>query len=495
VLNAQRRFDAASIDLAAAGRRYPTYPEIWLQRMIARSGLGDPGGALRSARTGMIIAPAAFEFYAGLVSSRDPTMDTDTATDGFVRWARRAVTLNPREGVLWGNLGLELYRAASPEAAFQAARRGVLLSPGAASTIQALISSGLQSERLPLTRTACRRGLMAHPRTAEFAAVLAGVEFVIGDLALAWELYRSRVERRVFVPRIGSPPAWEGPGSESGPLLVASEQGVGDEVIFLSCLPDLLAAVRVPVVVEVDARIVPVIARSFPAVTVIPRQLIHSAETGEAFDHTAVTEAYGLRHCVLAGDLPRYFRRDRARPSPRGGYLTPAAERVDHWRCELARFRPNRLVGVVWRSALMTRYRARYHAEILDWAPVFRTPGCTFVNLMHGDVGAEIERLRAAEGVEIQRLDGIDLWNDIDDMMALISALDVVVAARTANCAFAAAVGTPTIRMAQSYNRICDGRDFFFANMQPALSNEAPLDPHSAAEAGARLLAEQVRPE
>lgn len=488
-LNALSRFPEALRHLEPARRLQPQHPEIWLQLATARAGVGDFEGALRASRTGIVQSPAVYEFYAGLTNGRGPVMEGDE----FVPWARRAVTLRPMDGRLWASLSSELHRAAEPEAALDAARRAVVLDPARASAMHALVNAGFQADRLPLTRTACVRALLAHPGNPDIGYVLAEVEFVVGDLTRAWAFHEMRTERRVFRPRLGAPPLWQGPGTESGALLVASEQGVGDEVIFLSCLPDLLETVRVPVVVEVDPRIVPIMNRTFPGVTVIPRQLVPGDSLGQYFDYTDAVARHDLRHTVFVGSLPRFFRSDRASPTPTGGYLKPAPERVEHWRSVLQRYRPNRTVGVVWRSALMNRFRARHHADILDWAPVFRTPGCTFVNLMHGDVQAEIGRLRACEGIEIQCLDGVDLWNDIDELMALLAAFDVVVAARTANCAFAAAVGTPTIRMAQSFNRIADGRDFFFANMVPALAKAEPFDAQRAGLGGARLLAEWLR--
>jgi|OM-RGC.v1.000739919 tetratricopeptide (TPR) repeat protein len=489
VMNALLRFDEALRLLEPARRLQPQHPEIWLHLVAARSGTGDFEGALRAARTGIVQAPAVYELYAGLTSGRGPVLEGD----GFVPWARRAVALKPTDGRLWANLSSELHRGSEPEAALDAAQRAIVLDPARASAMHALVNAGFQCDRLSLTRTACRRGLLVHPGNADIGYVLAEVEFVIGDLPRAWDLHEMRIERRVFRPRLAVPSPWLGPGTESGALLVASEQGVGDEVIFLSCLPDLLAAVKVPVVVEVDPRIVSVMARTFPSVTVVARQLVPGDSLGQYFDYADLVAHHDLRHVVYAGSLPRFFRTERTAPSSAGGYLRPVPERVEHWRAVLDRFRPNRTVGVVWRSALMTRFRARHHADILDWAPVFRTPGCTFVNLMHGDIQPEIDRLKEAESVEIQQIDGIDLWNDIDELLALLAAFDVVVAARTANCAFSAAVGTPTIRMAQSFNRISDGRDFFFSNMRPALAKDQPFNAQRAGAGGSRILADFLK--
>ncbi|MEQ9333323.1 hypothetical protein [Thalassobaculum sp.] len=486
--NALGRFEDAARDLERARRAQPANPEVCLQLALALVGTGDNARAYDAVRAGIVATPAAYELYGNLIGAGAPLFE-----DGaLASWALRALALNPLSARLRANAGVELYRDSQPAGAVRAATRALLLDPSLEAGLQTLAAAAFQCNRPALARAAARHGLAAHPGNADIAYALAEVEFVSGDLAHAWELYESRVGRSMFRPRLSLPPLWQGPGTENGPLLIASEQGVGDELIFLSCLPDLRRQVRVPLVVEVDQRIVTAVSRSFPDIAVIPRQLVPGDARGQFFDYAEATARHGLRQAVFAGSLPRFFRRDRDRPTPQGGYLQADPERVAHWRAELARLRPDRAVGVVWRSALMTKYRARHHAGILDWAPVFRTPGCAFVNLMHGDVQPELDLLREREGVEVQRLPGIDLWNDIDDLLALLAAFDVVVAARTANCAFAAAVGTPTIRVAQSFNRISDGRDFFFSNVWPTLKRDAPFEAGPAAEAAARLLRERI---
>ncbi len=486
--NALERHGEAVRDLHPARRAQPGNPEIRLHLALALVGIGDHQGAYQALRGGIVAAPEAYELYANLIRAGA----TVVGEGAFVAWALRAVILRPLADRLWANVGVEMYRDSQPEGALRAAMRAVVLEPSLEAGMQTQAAAAFQCNRLALARSAAGRGLAAHPANADIAYVLAETEFISGDLGRAWDLYESRIARSMFRPRLSLPPQWLGPGTETGPLLVASEQGVGDELIFLSCLPDLMRRVGVPLVVEVDKRIVPVVSRTFPGVTVIPRQLVEGDALGQFFDYAEAGARYGLRHSVFAGSLPRLFRRDRDHPTPQAGYLEPDPERVAHWRSELARFLPDRAVGVVWRSALMTKFRARHHAGILDWAPVFRTPGCTFVNLMHGDVQPELDLLREREGIEVRQLPGIDLWNDIDDLLALLAALDVVVAARTANCAFAAAVGSPTIRVAQSFNRISDGREFFFANVWPTLPRDSAFEAVPAAEAAGRLLRAKI---
>lgn len=485
-LHALGRVEEARQALGPVLASDPTRADLALHLSAILAELGEHRAALDSVRRGLVASPTVHELYPRLIGARDPEVDTAA----FLPWSRFATCLRPREPRLWSNRSAELYRAAEFADAFRAAMRAAVLEPADRSALQNMVAATYNLRRYEQGELLARRCLTVHPTAADVRFALAEIELVIGDLGTAWTLYEDRVGRADAMPRVGLPRRWRGPGSEDGPLLVAAEQGIGDEVVFLSCLPDLLATVSVPLVVEVDRRLVPVMERSFPGVSVVPRQYPQDPPRRRVLDYRALTARESISQVVFAGSLPRYFRSDRSSPCERRGYLTPDPRLVAGWRAQLARHKPAATVGLVWRSARMTRFRAHFHAEILDWAPILSVPGCVFVSLMPGEVDRELELVRDRLGVTIERPEGLDPWNDIESLMALMAALDVVVAARTATCAFAGAIGVPTIRVAQSFYRITDDRDLFFGNVIPVLDRLAPFDPRAGAEAAGRLLRE-----
>ena len=69
--------------------------------------------------------------------------------------------------------------------------------------------------------------------------------------------------------------AWTGGSLKKKRLLVRAEQGVGDQILFASLIPDLAARADAEggsVVLECEPRLVPLFARSFPGVTVQARR-------------------------------------------------------------------------------------------------------------------------------------------------------------------------------------------------------------------------------
>jgi len=477
--------DQAVPFLERAWQRQPGNSEVALNLARANTDLGHLGKARQVAQTCLVIAPQTHELYASLATSHDPRYSTPQD----IAWALYATKLRPLEARNWINVCAESYRDGQIDLAFEASKRTLLIDPASDVGMRNLAAAAINRHELEYCRVVSRRVLILTPDNADAMYTLAEVEFKVGDAATAWRLHEARVRRDIHRPRLNAPPPWQGPGTETGPVLIASEQGVGDEVTFLSCLAEVRDRITQPLVIEVDKRLVTLIQRTFAEATVIPRQFVPGDGLGQFLDYKAATERYGIRHFVSSGSLPMILGRGRDEPLERVGYLATDPDRVAHWRAWLDSLGDGRKVGVVWRTAQWTRFRARIHCSMEDLLPVFRTPGCTFINLMVGNNEADLALLREATGVEMARPPGLDIWDGLDDLCAMMRALDIVVAARTANCAFAGAVGTPTIRLAQGFLYISSGREFFFPNVYPVFDRGERFDGPEAGRRAAAMLA------
>ncbi|MDF1793202.1 MAG: hypothetical protein P1U88_14895 [Thalassobaculaceae bacterium] len=476
--------------LEAAWKRQIGNTEIALNLARANVDLGHLATARRVVMMAIALSPETHELYGSLATSHDPRWSTDRD----VAWARAATILRPLDARNWLNLCAETYRDGRIDTAFEASRRTLMLEPGSDMGMRNLASAAINRHELAYCRAVSRRVLVLEPDNADAQYTLAEVEFRIGDAKTAWDLHEARIRRDVHRPRLNVPASWQGPGTETGPLLIASEQGVGDEVTFLSCLAEMYERITQPVVIEVDKRLIPLIARTFPSATVVPRQFVPGDGLGQFLDYKTVTAQYGIHQFAYSGSLPRILGRDRDRPLERVGYLQPDPGRVAHWRDWLATLGGGKTIGMVWRTAQWTRFRARIHCSIEDLFPVLATPGCTFINLMVGNNAEDLAKVKAATGVEMIRPPGLDIWENLDDLSALMRALDAVVSARTANCAFAGAVGTPTVRLAQGFLYVSNGREFFFPNVHPVFDRDEAFDGPEAGRRAAAMLARLVAP-
>jgi Flp pilus assembly protein TadD len=219
-----------------------------------------------------------------------------------------------------------------------------------------------------------------------------------------------------------------------GALLVYSEQGLGDEIMFASCVPDVLA-VAPRCILECSPRLEALFARSFPGVQVVSGKRVKNPGW--------MKDTGGIDFQVAAGSLPGYFRRSWDDFPRHNGYLRADPGRVQAWRDRLAALGSGPKVGVSWRGGVGKTMKRLRSIELSQWAAVLSLPGFAFVSLQYGDVGEELERVSSELGVKIQCFpNAID---DLDEMAALICALDRVVSVCNATVHLAGALGRPAL--------------------------------------------------
>jgi hypothetical protein len=264
-----------------------------------------------------------------------------------------------------------------------------------------------------------------------------------GRLIDGWDAYEARVPIG-FGPRtrVGLP-EWRGGAADTSSVLVLGEQGIGDQVLFASCLPDLISEAE-RVHIECDPRLAPLFARSFPAAHV--RSPGRSSGSGVNEPRRGGADAY-----VALGSLPRRYRRSLDDFSNDGAYLRADPVRVNTWRARLDQLPPGPRVGITWRSVSAFGARRREYAPLLLWAPILEQQRLQFINLQYGDCEQELLDVERELGITIHRWDDFDLFDDLDGVAALIEALDAVVAPRNSVAHIAGAVGTKTAMLANPF--------------------------------------------
>ncbi|AWB07410.1 hypothetical protein A6A40_20465 (plasmid) [Azospirillum humicireducens] len=258
-----------------------------------------------------------------------------------------------------------------------------------------------------------------------------------GDLAGGWDDYRWRFRAKGYVSRRLAVPPWRGENSAGRRLLVWREQGVGDEILFSSCFPPLIARAG-HVVIECDRRLVPLFARSFPAATVREQSV---CEAGRELIDPPDVDAH-----VAAGDLPGLLRDSLSTFEQQDSWLVPDPDLVEHWRERLAALGPGLRVGIGWRSQLMTTDRKASYVMLEHWGPLFAVPGVLFVNLQYGECEAELAAAEQRFGIRIHRWTDLNLKDDFDGAAALTANLDLVISPAMSAGELAGALGVPVWR-------------------------------------------------
>jgi hypothetical protein len=227
--------------------------------------------------------------------------------------------------------------------------------------------------------------------------------------------------------------------------LVRAEQGIGDQILFASLIPELAARARAEgggVILECEPRLAPLLGRSFPDVTVRPSVIKTIGGTPVA-DYAWLKACGGANAAVLMGSLPRYLRPGLDRfPDPHT-FLVPDGEEVARWK---KIFGPG-AIGICWRSGKMGGHRAVQYAPLAAWADFMRGTEANFVCVQYDATPDEIATLEQMSGKTIAVPQGIDQKIELDRAAALLAALDAVVTAPTAVSWLAAGVGTRTLKI------------------------------------------------
>ena len=227
-------------------------------------------------------------------------------------------------------------------------------------------------------------------------------------------------------------PKWDGKTSlKDKTILLWCEQGIGDTMNWSSCL-NLVTSRAKHVILECQEKLVPLLSRSFPNVKV------------KAEDRSSDADRDDFDLHLPMGSLYKHFIDEIMENGMASSYLVADPDRVKFWRDRLHSVGKGPYIGVCWKSSVKSAYRLQHYPPMSEWAPVFKVPDVTFINLQYKDYEDDIAQVQDELGVTIHNLEDIDQYGDIDEVAALCGALDMVVSTKATPPMISAGVGTPT---------------------------------------------------
>jgi tetratricopeptide (TPR) repeat protein len=213
----------------------------------------------------------------------------------------------------------------------------------------------------------------------------------------------------------------------NGNVLVVAEQGVGDEIMFASMVPDLKREAG-DVALECDARLASLFARSFPGTEIILRGSLSRARL-DRFDHL-----------LPAGSLGRLYRNSLESFPVRSSYLKPDKTLIAKWKSRLTSLGPGLKIGISWKGG-SERTRSQARSIPLElWRPMLELEGARFVSLQYGDVKSEIDQANETLSRPIAQFAREEI-DDFDQLAGLVGALDLVLSVQTTIVHLSGAIG------------------------------------------------------
>ncbi len=367
---------------------------------------------------------AGMHFNHAVVLQRAGRLDESIAA------YRHALRIQPTYREAYENLGVALADSGDGTGARGAYENAIRLGDNSALARHNLGALEREFGRFDEAEAHFARALEINPVYPEARLKLAQLKLANGELeeglkGLEWRNYAADSGSKLQTRPVPFPVY---PGGDAGSVLVEAEQGVGDEVMFASCLPDLLS-VSERVVVQCDARLLPLFARSFP-----DAELIDSV-AGSAAQHAAGPFDWRLP----MGSLPARFRTgpdDFRNGEP---YLVADEQTSQDFRERLASLPGSLNVGLSWRGGSDARAKEGRSLSLKSFRWLLERDDCNVINLQYGDHGSEIEQ----SGGGLIDWDDVDPLTDLDGFASLVSSLDLVVSVDNSTVHFAGALGVP----------------------------------------------------
>ncbi|MEI6415994.1 MAG: tetratricopeptide repeat protein, partial [Pseudomonadota bacterium] len=277
---------------------------------------------------------------------------------------RRTIELCPEHASAYSDLGLVLKAMNRLSEALSCFERLCALNPSSANPWINYGATLLDLSRFEEALAAFRRAESLDPDAAlphwNTAYPLLG----LGQLQEGWEAYEWRWKINPILYPLPYP-EWEGTSLKGKTILVYAEQGLGDELLFASCLPDLIRRAD-HCVIECEPRLALLYSRSFPSATV---------RGARRYDHRWINSVPGCDVQCALDSLPRYLRREINQfPTRQTAYLFAEPEACQTWLTWLNRLAGKIKIGICWRSGLMKGERHKHYTRLEQWGSIFAVP-------------------------------------------------------------------------------------------------------------------------
>lgn len=457
------RIEEAYLRLESASKLAPENPEVWVHWGLADLELGNLERAAGKFQKAIDRSPENPHAWHNLALVSLKQGKTRQSIEQF----ERAIGLKPDHGLAYSNLALALMQDDRLEQAEAAARQAadlkgnsariwvvladVLMARGSLDPAEQSIHRALTLDarhvgahlalaklhvsmaRHADARLAYESALAIEPENAEAQAGLGQLLLLLGEWGSAWKLYEAR--KRTATTPVRSFPylEWQGQHETRERLLVHAEQGLGDIILFSSCLPDLAQRCS-DIVLEVPSRMQALFTRSFPWAEVIGHEPGDNAMGW-------LSQGPPIQRQIAIGSLPRWLRQHSDDFRSQGPFLVADADRTEAWRQRLSVTTERPVIGIAWRGGLAFTGRSQRSLPLAKMVEALAGSGVRLVSLQHGEVEDDLAECQDATGIQVER--GISGYADLDELAALTSACHGVVTVCSTQAHLTGGLGRP----------------------------------------------------
>jgi tetratricopeptide (TPR) repeat protein len=271
------------------------------------------------------------------------------------------------------------------------------------------------------------------PEHAEAHLNLAHLLFSQCRFKEGWQHHQYRFNTTLPIPINWSPNAkkiW-GQINNSENVLIVAEQGIGDEVLHASLIPLLQQQPAPPkVTLSADPRLFPIYERSFPRINLIDR-------------HSDIEDTSASKQIALASLGADFIENCSFFSKTRSPYLKFNEKLTEDIRRKINPKKNSLICGIAWDSKNKKIGSAKsLRLDLL--APILDSGRILPVSLQYGDTDSDISQFELNHNIKIERASTIDKTNDLDSLLSLIAACDLVITVSNSTAHLAGALNKTT---------------------------------------------------
>ena len=429
-LHEQRKLEEAIEALNKGIAIKPEYAEAYYNKGNALKDQGKLEEAIEAFKKAIAIKPEYAEAYSnmGIILKEQGRMEE--AIEAY----NKALAIMPEYAEALGNIGVTLRDQGKLEEAIEAFKKAIAIKPEYAEAYSNMGITLHDQGKLLKAIGFFNKALAIKPEYAEAYhnksfSLLASRDFHQGFGYAEWR-WKTKEKAGEFLK--STKPFWNGEREKC--VFVWGEQGIGDQIMFASIIPELYRFSS-KVIIQCDERLIPLFQRSFPD------DVVYYPTNG------TVHEDYYDYH-IPAGSLPLKFRTTiDSFKSTSGGFLLPNKQRAEDIRKNILVGPKKNLIGLSWKTNSNVPNAQNRNIKLADLALALDSIDTQLVSLQYGDVGEEIKAVKNDLNIDIVQVSQIDNTNDIDGLASLIMACDQVVSTTNVTVHLAGAIGTKVLAL------------------------------------------------
>lgn len=217
-------------------------------------------------------------------------------------------------------------------------------------------------------------------------------------------------------------------------LLVHGEQGLGDEIMFASMLPDVMRDCNV--IYDCNSRLLGIMRDSFPDIPIYGTK-----------QQNGLVEWYSNHQIdakISIGSLAKFYRK-KDDDFPRIAYLKANPDLVTKYREKLALMGKRPKIGISWYGGAKRTSQGYRFNPLANWLDILKTD-CDFISLQYNaEASDKIDRFNKENGTNIHHWQ--DMIDDYDETAGLLMNLDLVISAPQSVVHLAGALGVKCWRI------------------------------------------------